>query len=146
MIIITIVVHMMMMMMIFPSTHRVTYLWRNPPVKTIVSPASGIPHALLLLCFNFQLPPPVFKCEEGVKYCIFPIWYLAQSLQWDLLHCYCRQTVQLSREERSASRPCENISAHCDCLFKDECEAWLGEADCCAIFLCYSKGPNGSGA
>ena len=138
MIIITIVVHMMMMMMIFPSTHRVTYLWAGyPPVKTIVSPASGIPHASHPLCFNSKLPPPVFKCEEGVKYCIFPIWYLAQSLQWALLHYSHRQTVQSSREERLASRACDIVSPHCDCLFKDECEAWLREAGCCAIFLCY---------
>ena len=79
----------------------------------------------------------LYKCVEGVKYFLFLIQHLAKSLQWALLHCYSRRAGQWSREERSASRPCDNISPHCDCVFKDECETWLGEADCCAIFLCY---------
>ena len=62
MILMTIIVHMIIM--ILASTHRVTYLWPTPtPVKTIVSPPSGIPHAYSPLCFNSKLPPPVKMCK-----------------------------------------------------------------------------------
>ena len=54
---------MMMMVIIFPSTHRVTYAWFQPPVMTMVSPASGsgIPHAPSTSCFSSNLAPPVTK-------------------------------------------------------------------------------------
>ena len=53
---------MTMMMMIFPPTHRVTYLWLGyPPIMTMVSPASGIPHARDPEWRRSKLAPPVKK-------------------------------------------------------------------------------------
>ena len=59
--------------MILASTHRVTYLWEYPPVKTKVSPPSGIPHAASPLLFNSKLPPPVKMCKWSK---IFPFMLL----------------------------------------------------------------------
>ena len=42
-------------------------------------------------------------------------FYLAQSLQWALLHWWIRQAGQWSREEGAASKPCDQLSPHCDC-------------------------------
>ena len=65
------------MMMIFPSTHRVTQLCSYPPVKTIVSPASGIPHAPSPLCANSKLPPPVKMCRRSktLPFSNFDTWH-----------------------------------------------------------------------
>ena len=59
--------------MILASTHRVTYLWEYPPVKTKVSLPSGIPHARYPLLFNSKLPPPVKMCKWSK---IFPFMLL----------------------------------------------------------------------
>ena len=53
---------MTMMMMIFPPTHRVTYLCLGcPPIMTMVSPASGIPHARYPEWCRAKLAPPPVK-------------------------------------------------------------------------------------
>ena len=59
---------MMVVMMMYLPTHRVTKLWpappvKNPPVKIIVSPASGIPHAKYPLCLKSKPGPTVKKYE-----------------------------------------------------------------------------------